>query len=953
MKAFVGGAAAPALIAVWISFTACTAVAAPGFTWGEIPLSFEPNLGQETAEVRYLARGSAYTLYLAGGETVLAGHNQSPLRMKLAGANPSAPILGEGRQVSTSNYFVGRDASQWRTSVPNFGRARYSNLYPGIDLVYYGHDGSLEYDWIVSRAADPKSIRLSFEGADRVRIDKLGDLVVRQGRNEYRHKKPVVYQEAAGKHIEVAGAWILHGKEAGFRIGTYDRGQPLVIDPVLIYSTYLGGTGLDFANAIAVDGAGNTYVTGGAGSTNFPTTNPLQGTLKGAEDVFVTKINAHGSAKVYSTYLGGGGPDEGKGIAVDSRGNAYVTGNAGSFDFPMMGAIQGTWGGSGDAFLTKLNPTGSLVYSTYLGGNAIENGTGVAVDPAGNAYIVGITFSANFPTVNPFQAAKGAQQDAFVAKINPGGTAWVYATYLGGNNVDEGYGIAVDANGNAYVTGYTASTNFPLQSPYRSSNAATVDAFVTKINPAGSALVYSTYLGGSGTDYATAIAVDSLGSAYVTGIAGSNDFPVVNPMQPFIAGGTEDSFVTKFNPAGSALVYSTYLGGGSTDDAYALAIDQNGNAYVTGRTNSSDFPLTNALQATRFAFDMFVTELNAAGSARLFSTFLGGTGSESGRGIAVDNRGNIHIAGESTSTDFPVLNAIQVANGGGGVPQDAIVLLIGSSPWPGPSSPLGFFPIFPCRAVDTRASQGMTGAFGPPTMSAYSRRDFPLLTSVCGLPPSAQAYSLNLTVVPPAPLDFLSVWPAGSPYPGVSALNSPNGQVIANAAIVPAGVGGSISIVTGQATDVIVDTNGYFAPPTGSELAFYPVTPCRVADTRANQGKTGAFGPPGLAAYVARDFPIPTSTCAIPISAKAYSLNMTVVPPSHLDFLSTWPAAQPYPGVSTLNSPDGAIIANAAIVAAGTSGAIDHRHQRLFRTARRGRPSVLSVDAVPRRRHSV
>jgi len=245
--------------------------------------------------------------------------------------------------------------------------------------------------------------------------------------------------------------------------------------------------------------------------------------------------------------------------------------------------------------------------------------------------------------------------------------------------VDEGYAIAADATGNAYVTGYTGSTNFPLQSPYRNSNAASVDAFVTKLNAAGSALVYSTYLGGTATDYGTAIAVDSSGSAYVAGVAGSTDFPVVNPMQLHLAG-ADDAFITKFNPAGSAPVYSTYLGGGSEDQPYGLAIDQAGNAYVTGRTNSSDFPLTNPIQATRFAFDMFVTELNAAGTARLFSTFLGGTGSESGRGIAVDYLGNIHVAGEGTSTDFPVVNPIQSQNGGGAVSQDGLVLLLGGSP---------------------------------------------------------------------------------------------------------------------------------------------------------------------------------------------------------------------------------------------------------------------------------
>jgi hypothetical protein len=658
------------------------AKAAPAVQWANIPLSFEPNTGQAAAEVRYLARASSYTLYLTSGETVLAGKNQRPFRMKFRDARLSARILGEGLQASTSNYFIGNDPSRWRTSVPNYERVRYAGVYPGIDLVYYGNGGNLEYDWILSAGANPRKIRLIFDGDDDLRIDKQGDLVITIGKTEYRHRKPVVYQEITGKRIQVAGIWTLEGKTASFRIGPYDHGQALVIDPALIYSTYLGGNGLDFAWAIAVDKAGNTYVTGNAGTTDFPTTNPLQSSLRGATDVFVTKINAHGSGKVYSTYLGGGGPDEGKGIAVDTQGNVYVTGNAGSFDFPMQGAIQDKWGGSGDAFLTKLNRTGSaLVYSTYLGGNAIDYATAIALDPTGNAYIVGVTFSTNFPTVNPFQATKGAQQDAFVAKINPGGTAWVYATYLGGNAVDEGYAIAADATGNAYVTGYTGSSNFPLQSPIRSSTRSSVDAFVTKLNPAGSALVYSTYLGGSSTDYGTAIAVDSSGSAYVTGIVGSTDFPLANAMQLKLAGG-DDVFVSKFDPSGSALVYSTYLGGGSVDDAYALAIDQDGNAWVTGRTNSSDFPLTKPLQNTRFAFDMFVTELNAAGSARLFSTFLGGTGSESGRGIAVDSLGNVHIAGETTSANFPVVNAIQNTNGGGPVSQDAVVLLLGDSPWP-------------------------------------------------------------------------------------------------------------------------------------------------------------------------------------------------------------------------------------------------------------------------------
>lgn len=666
---------------LWFLLFSGTALAAPAVQWGNIPLSFEPNAGQASAQVRYLARSGSCTLYLASGETVLAGPNQSPLRTRLSGANPSAVIAGEVPQDSRSNYFIGNDPAQWHTAVPNFARVRYAGIYPGIDLVYYGKDGNLEYDWLVSPGADPRKIRMVFESADQLQIDKQGDLVIRSGGVEYRHKKPVIYQEAYGKRALVAGGWALQGHEASFRLGAYDRRKELVIDPPLIYSSYYGGTGADYAYAVAVDSIGNTYVAGGTGSAGF--------NIKGTEDAFVLKLSPSGS-KLFSAFLGGGATDEARGIAVDVQGNSYVTGNTGSLDFPtkspIRAPIQAKTGGSGDAFVAKLSPGGVLVYATYLGGSSIDTASAIAIDATGNAYVAGSTFSTDFPTKDPFQGAKGAQEDAFITKVNPTGTDWVYSTYLGGNNVDEGNGIAVDASGNAYVTGYTASTNFPLQSPFRGSNNASVDAFVTKINPAGSALVYSTYLGGSATDYGTAIAVDSSGSAYVTGIVTSDDFPLANPIDAKLGShAVDDAFVTKFNPSGSALVYSTYLGGGSADDPYAVAVDPSGNVWITGRTNSSDFPLTNPIQTTRTAFDMFVTEINAAGSARLFSTFIGGSGSESGRGIAVDRLGNIHIAGEGSSTDFPVTNAFQGSNGGGSAPQDALVLLLGdTAPSKGP-----------------------------------------------------------------------------------------------------------------------------------------------------------------------------------------------------------------------------------------------------------------------------
>ena len=580
----------------------------------------------------------------------------------------------------------------------------------------------------------------------------------------------------------------MHGNEGSFRLGAYDRGKELVIDPPLIYSTYYGGSGLDYAYAVSVDSIGNTYVVGSTGSAVFD--------IRGTEDAFVTKLRPNGS-RLFSVFLGGGGADEAKGVAVDVQGNVYVTGSTGSLDFPTKGAIQATTGGSGDAFLVKLSPGGAtLVYSTYLGGIANDSASAVSIDAAGNAYIVGTTFSADFPTTNPFQGAKGAQQDAFVAKINPTGTAWVYSTYLGGNNVDEGNAIAVDASGSAYVTGYTASTNFPLSSPFRGSNTASVDAFVTKLNPAGSALVYSTYLGGSATDYGTAIAVDSSGSAYVAGTVTSDDFPVVNAIDTTLGShAVGDAFVTKFNPSGSALVYSTYLGGGSEDDPYALALDQAGNVYITGRTNSSDFPLTNPLQTTRTAFDMFVTEINAAGSARLFSTSSAAPGASRARGIAVDRLGNIHIAGESSSTDFPVKNALQGTSGGGSAPQDAVVLVLGDAP---PSN----------GPVITSVSDNLIdgGAVTPGGWFYVKGSDLADSTRIWGGSDFADPNTL------PTDLNGVEVWVNGAPVPVYFV--SP-GQVNAQA---PLNISGTITV---QVVRLGLPSNTLTAPVAQIQPSLY------------------------------------------------------------------------------------------------------------------------------------
>jgi len=654
--------------------------------YGQVPLAFEANAGQTDPKVTFLARGAGYALFLTPGGAVLSLRPSSPsgdpagpnrdgarkssppvvLRLTCRGANPSPRVSGLDPQTARSNYFIGNDPSRWRTDVPHFGKVRYEQVYPGIDLVYYGRQRQLEFDFVVQPGADPRQIGLHFEGADRIETDAQGDLIVHMGGGALRQHKPVVYQEQGGERQRVAGAYVVEGvRHAAFRLGDYDPSRPLVIDPVLVYSTYLGGSGVDYGSGIAVDGSANAYVTGSTESTNFPTANPIQGTNAGISDVFVTKLNAAGSALVYSTYLGGGDSDGGTDIAVDNSGNAYVTGYALSANFPTANPIQGTNSGNADAFVAKLNAAGSaLVYSTYLGGSSLEEGASIAVDGSGNACVTGYTYSTNFPTANPIQGANAGISDVFVTKLNAAGSALVYSTYLGGGSNDVGAGTTVDGSGNTYVTGYTASTNFPTAKPIQRTNAGIWDVFVTKLNAAGSVLVYSTYLGGGVNDFGFDIAVDDSGNACVTGDTGSPDFPTANPIQGAKAG-WEDGFVSKLNAAGSALVYSTYLGGESGERGHGIAVDGSGNAYVTGYTYSTNFPTVNPIQgANAGGHDIFVAKLNAAGSAIVYSTYLGGTIDDLGYGIAVDGPGNAYVTGRTSSTNFPTANPMQGSNAG-------------------------------------------------------------------------------------------------------------------------------------------------------------------------------------------------------------------------------------------------------------------------------------------------
>jgi hypothetical protein len=593
--------------------------------------------------------------------------------MKLLGANPASDVSGVDEMPGKSNYFIGNDAKKWHTNVPMYAKVKYKSVYSGIDLVYYGNQRQLEYDFVVAPGADPRRIQLGVRGARKISRIEDGDLVLAMDAGEIRWHKPVAYQEKGGARQEIAVRYAINGKNrVGFQVADYDLRRPLFIDP-LIYSTYLGGSGGDQCTGIAVDNLGNAYVTGNTASTDFPTKNPLQPSYNGGADAFVAKLNPSGSALVYSTYLGGSGGDGGYGIAVDSSGNAYITGQTSSTNFPTMSPLQPSIGGGYyDAFVAKLNATGSaLVYSTYLGGSGADWGYSVAVDSSGNAYVTGYTGSANFPTMNPLQPASGSNGvngDAFLAKFDSTGSALVYSTYLGGSGFDEGLAVAADNFGNAYVTGLSDSTDFPTMNPLQPTCGGNGCAFVAKLNPTGSALLYSTYLGGSGGDAGQGIAVDSLGNAYVTGWTASTNFPTMNPLQPANAGGGADAFVTKLNPAGSALVYSTYLGGSGTDFAVGIAVDSVGNAYVTGFTASTNFPTMSPLQPSFGGgyYDAFVAKLNATGSALVYSTYLGGSLDDNGTGVAVDSSGNAYVTGYTLSTDFPTMNPLQPTNADGG-----------------------------------------------------------------------------------------------------------------------------------------------------------------------------------------------------------------------------------------------------------------------------------------------
>ena len=1128
----------------------------------------------------YLGRAPQATLWFTPRGVTVSLHRKSEravIKMHFDGAAAHPRIEVQGRATGVSNYLLGNDRTLWRTAVPQFGKVRYRNLYPGTDAVFYGNGGKLEYDFMLRPGADPSIIRLAFEGVDSLALNEQGELVMKTGDIEIRNRKPRVYQGTR----PLDGRYVLLGKRtAGFAVDGYDRTQPLVIDPVLSYGTFLGGSGGDYGLAIASDAQGNLYVTGGTDSPNFPVTAGLTTSTPGTAGMaFVSKINpsASGAASlVFSTYLGGriaaSDFDLGRAIAVDSSSNVYVAGVTYSTDFPLVNAFQNKLDTSlicsnftcPDGFITKLSPAGnSMMYSSYLGGSGFDSVYAAAVDGAGNAYLGGITSSVNFPA-SGFQKTLNGTSDAFLAVVKPDGSGLNYSTYFGGESDDFCFSLAVDNSGNVYMAGETFSLRLPfitagaLQPSPPNPLLGANSGFVVKIHPsaAGSSadVLFASYLGGAGgTTTVWGINTDGTGKIYATGATNSSAFPVsASAYQAAFAGQIADNtfqtpgdaFVTVLDPSaqGSAqLVYSTYLGGSFDEEGRSIATDSSGRITIAGNTDSCDFPSSmDALQPLFQACQIqgseigFLARLDPAKfgpAGLLYASFVGGSTADVLFGMSMDSGGNrVAVAGETFSTDAPVtgsalqpgyggsnatdgdayvalfdftpvvapapdlsislthtgnfaqgqtgatytitvqnvgaaaanstvtvtdtlpagLTATSIAGTGWACTQPAgpcgrgdalaagagyppIVLTVnvagnaaasvihtatvsgggetntsndtasdttiisgllapvllspanggtgtsltptliwnavpgassydvyfgassnppfatntvltsyspgtlnanttyfwqivaknstGSAPsaiWSFGTGPLGFVPVTPCRIADTRKPNG---AFGGPLLAAQSTRDFPIPGSACNIPATATAYSLNIAVVPQGLLGFLTVWPAGQVQPVVATLNSIDGRIKSNAAIVPAGAGGSISVFATDATDVIIDINGYFVPSGNpSALAFYPLTPCRIADTRT---AAAPLGGPGLVAGTTRTFPVRQSNCGVAAGARAYALNFAAVPPGPLGFLTAWPTGQPRPVVASLNDPTGTVAANAVVVPAGNNGSVD------------------------------
>jgi len=696
-------------------------------SYGKLPLAFEANQGQSDPRVKFLAHGPGYSVFLTSGQMVLSlrpsavtlnadptkssatGSRRSDavIQINLVGANPNPAVAGEKPQAGKVNYFIGKDPKKWRTNVPTYSQVRYKSIYPGIDLVYYGNQARVEHDFVLAPGADPNQIQLDVQGADHLSLAANGDLVLSKGNDEVRLQAPVVYQDFHGMHVPISGAYALqNSNRVSFSLSAYDKTMPLVIDPVLVYGTFLGGIADEQAVGISVDSAGSAYVVGWTQSSNFPLAGQ-SGQLPGGQCAFVAKLDVSGSSLIYADFIGAtNGETAPTAMAMDSSNHVFITGSTYGSDFPTVNPYQANSAGPPDGFVTEVSADGaSLVYSTYLGGSSNDYPYGIALDAAGDIYIAGATYSEDFPVVNAFQATASANQNGyyglygFVSKFTPDGSALTYSTYYAGsqNIVQSCYGgqpcwpapqssvngIAVDAGGNAYVDGVTNTYDFPTtESAYEVTNTTTYDqqvGFVGKFSSSGN-LVYSTYFAADPANYyyfyVNAIAVDSSGSAYITGYDYTQALPVTTPN--LCASGCSYGYLTKFDPTGSTLVYSTYLA--ANIDAYpqSVLVDASGDAYVVSQSGGGDpSQLVNPIEIFTNQEDIFLQEIDPTGSIQLFSTFIGGYGTDYPGGIALDSSAAIYVTGYTNSTDFPVTAAALQNTLGGNT--DTFIAKIGTA----------------------------------------------------------------------------------------------------------------------------------------------------------------------------------------------------------------------------------------------------------------------------------
>ncbi len=690
-----------------------------------LPLYFEAHGSS------FVASGAGYNLVLDAGQARLglrggAATPASEVVITPRNAHPSPKAVTEQPLSGRSNYYIGNDPSKWTTGVPHFGRVRYHDIYNGIDLLYYGAEGKVEFDFVVAPGADPATVELAFQGINGVNVDESGDLLLTTPSGSLRQHKPLAYQDGPNGRTLVAASYVLTDEgTARLDVGSYDRTRPLVIDPILDYASFVGGNGWDWLNDVALDSAGNIYACGGDGSNNFPAGSQL--TTPGADpNAYILKLSPDGRDVIYRTYIGGSGDDvDYIHCDVQSDGSAVMTGLSWADDFPQLNSLQPVFGGGDtDIFVARFSPTGEVTFSTYLGGDDYEGPGGMKIDGDDNIYVAGWSASSDFPVVNPIQGQRKGGEDGIILKLTPTGSSLVYSTYYGGFADDWFNEIDVDSTGAAYGTGYTSSSNFPVTpGVFQQFFGGAGDAFALKINPAGSAAVFSTFLGGSDDDESLGLAVDAMGNSYLGGITYSNDFPVMSIQENNAGNG--DAFLTKLNATGTGIIQSTYLGGSGEDGVERLAINPWGEAYVAGWTLSDNFPLKNPVQSQRGGNeDGFLLKMNADGSALVYSTYYGGPSDDYPLGIDIDRvGGRIVVGGRTESSAFPTVSPEQ-ANFGGD--KD------------------GFLSIY-VEAVGTSAASYARGELAPDSIAAVFGNNFATGTMVGPAPPLATSL-LDVTV---------------------------------------------------------------------------------------------------------------------------------------------------------------------------------------------------------------